>query len=192
MQKLIIVMLISVIVCSTGCRPNIAGDPKALKVVVSEGGEFPDFLVGVWKCEQYGWEFNFEPDGTVSSVVISLGRVRIKPGEVTEVPMIKGGKGVFTPGEWSVYYTPATRELTANLSLNHLSIVVGDNLLEGKNRDVFLGQISEDGMTWDTVWTSFPDYIASTPENPDFKMREDPNFGIQYNATFEKVPKPTQ
>ena len=71
-----------------GCQNAHSG----VEVIIEGGGEFPEFLVGVWKADKNGWEFVFEPDGSISSAVISFGRVRMKPGEVTTVPMKMGVK----------------------------------------------------------------------------------------------------
>jgi hypothetical protein len=124
--------------------------------------------------------------------VISLGRTRLKPGEVAEIPMIKGGKGIFTPGDWEAYYTQSTRELTVKISVKDFRIEVADNILEGKSTDVFLGEISEDGKTWQTVWTSFPDYMAHTRDVANFEMKADPEYGNQQDLTFKKVEAPTR
>jgi len=171
-----------------GCQKD-ATKTGSVEVLIDGNGQFPEFLVGTWKNDEHGWEFVFEPDGSISSAVISLGRVRIKPGEVTTVPMIKDGKGVFKPGEWTVHYNPASRELTVKISLKDFRVQVEDNVLEGKVTDVFVGQISKDGNTWPADWTSFPDYTAHTPENPNFKMAADPNYGVENPLTFEKVTK---
>jgi hypothetical protein len=42
----------------------------AVEVAVEGGGQFPEFLTGKWKADEGGWEFVFEPNGTISSAVI--------------------------------------------------------------------------------------------------------------------------
>jgi hypothetical protein len=160
---------------------------RGVEVIIEGDGEFPEFLVGVWKADKGGWEFVFEPDGTISSAVITMGRVRMKPGEVTTVPMKMGGKGVFEPGEWMVYYAPAGRELMVRILLKNMYVELGKDVLEGKSTDVFAGPISQDGTLWQVEWTSFPYYVAHTAENPNFIMTEDPNVGISDFLVFEKV-----
>lgn len=169
-----------------GCQ-NPAPLRGGVEVIIEGGGEFPQFLVGRWKDEKRGWEFVFEPDGTISSAVISLGRVRMKPGQVTEVPMKLGGKGVFEPGDWLVHYAPTSRELTVKISLKNFYAELGKDILEGKSTDIFVGSISEDGKVWQVDWVGFPDYVAHTAEHPHFEMSVDPNYGITYTLTFEKV-----
>jgi len=174
------VVLLSVLV---GCQTAHRG----IEVIIEGDGEFPEFLAGVWKADKDGWEFVFEPDGTISSAVISLGRVRMKPGEVTTVPMKMGGKGVYEPGEWMVYYAPVGRELMVKISLKDFYVELGENVLEGKSTDIFNGPISQDGKLWQANWTSFPDYVAHTAEYPDFPITEDPNRGVSKTLIFEKV-----
>lgn len=187
MQRPSILSACILLFLTLGCHQGPATHTGAARCIVEGGGPFPGFLAGVWRNEEHGWEFTFEPDGSISSAMISLGRIRLKPGEVAEVPMIKGGKGVFTPGDWEAYYTPSARELTVKISIKSFRIEVADNILEGKSTDVFLGEISENGKTWQAVWTGFPDYVAHTSENPNFEMKEESEYGNQQDVTFKKV-----
>ena len=184
MKQLVLLAGCAVVLAGlVGCQNANSG----VDVIIEGGGEFPEFLVGVWKSDKDGWEFVFEPDGTISSAVISLGRVRMKPGEVTTVPMKMGGKGVYEPGEWVVHYTPAGRELMVKISLKNLYVEMGESVLEGKSTDIFAGSIIQEGKVWQVNWTSFPDYVAHTAEHPNFRMSEDPDSGISKILIFEKV-----
>jgi len=171
---------------ATTSPPNARGE-EAVKVIVEGGGQFPESLVGTWRAPDEGWEFVFEPNGTISSAVISLGRVRIKPGQTTTVPTITGGQGVFKAGQWSVHYVPVTRELTVKIVLESLRIEMGDNILEGKSTDVFVGTVSQTADAWQTEKTSFPQYTAHTAEHPTFELSADPVYGDVETITFEKV-----
>ena len=111
----------------------------------------------------------------------------MKPGEVTTVPMKKGGKGVYEPGEWMVYYAPVEREMMVKISLENFYVELGEDVLEGNSTDIFNGPISQDGTLWQVNWTSYFDYVAHTAENPNFPITEDPNLGISYTLIFEKV-----
>ncbi len=172
--------------CLVGCNGS-AGNKTGVQVTVDGNGQFPDYLVGRWKANEYGWEFVFEPDGTISSAIHSLARIEMKPGQPTIVPMKKGGQGVFEPGEWLVNYIPDTRELTVQVSLKNFRAQMGDNILEGKSTDIFVGPVSKDGTRWEAVWTSFPDYTAHTSEYPNFDMFPDPNYSETKMLVFEKV-----
>jgi len=187
MKQLVVLVGCAVLLSVTGGCQSTAGNTSGVDVIIEGGGEFPEFLVGRWKADKDGWEFVFEPDGTLSSAVISLGRVRMKPGELTVIPMKMGGQGIFEPGEWMVHYAAAGRVLTVKISLKNFYIELGKNVLEGESKDVFAGPISQDSKFWQVNWTSFPDYVAHTAENPNFTMFEDPNRGISKTLTFEKV-----
>ncbi|HUS73688.1 MAG TPA: hypothetical protein VMY06_11530 [Sedimentisphaerales bacterium] len=187
MKQLVVLVGCAVLLSVVGGCQSTAGNKSGVEVIIEGDGEFPEFLVGRWKADKDGWEFVFEPDGTISSVVVSLGRVRVKPGEVTTVPMKMGGKGIYEPGEWMVYYAPVGRELMVRISLKNLYVEMGENVLEGKSMDIFAGPVLQDDKVWPVEWTSFPDYVAHTAEYPDFPISEDPNYGISKTLVFEKV-----
>jgi len=188
MKRILILLVFGLLVllqfsgCQDGDRRN-----SGIEVFIEGDGEFPQSLVGTWRANEDSWEFVFEPDGTISSAVISLGKVRIKPGQVTTIPMKMGGKGVIEPGEWMVYYVPADRELTVKTSLRNFHIEIGKGVLEGKSKDIFVGDVSEDGKFWTAEWASYPDYVAHTDEHPDFHFSDDPNSGIFKSLVFEKL-----
>lgn len=184
MQRLLVLLFCGFSVFQLG---GCQGPKSGVEVIIEGGGEFPEFLVGGWKADQDGWEFVFEPDGKLSSVVVSLGRVRMKPGEVTTVPMKMGGKGIYEPGEWNVHYIPAGRELMVRISLKNLYLEMGENVLEGKSTDVFAGPISQNGRVWQVEWTSFPDYVAHTAKHPNFPIFEETDYGFSKTLIFEKV-----
>ncbi len=186
-MKRLLVLLGCAVLLLSGCQELGRDKKRAVEVIIEGGGEFPQFLVGRWKADKQSWEFVFEPDGTISSAVIALGRVRIRPGQVTTIPMRGGGKGIFEPGQWTVHYAPASRELMVEISLKNFYAELGKDVLEGKSTDVFIGTISEDGKSWHVDWIGFPDYMAHTAKYPSFKMTEDPNYGILKTLTFEKV-----
>ena len=167
----------------TGCQST----GKGVEVVVDGDGQFPQFLTGTWKADKHSWEFVFEPDGTISSAVISMGQIELKPGQVTKLPMRYGGKGIFKPGVWTVHYNPANRVLTVEISLKSFYMELGRGILEGESTDIFVGPISEDGKIWRVDWTSFPDYTARTAKYPDFKLTEDPNYGVLKTLILEKI-----
>jgi len=169
-----------------GCQDS-AADRSGVEVIIDGDEGFPEFLVGRWKADKNGWEFVFEEDGAISSAVITLGKVRMKPGQVTTVPMKKGGKGIYEPGEWLVQYTAAERELIVKISLKNFHLELGENVIEGNSIDVFAGQVSEDGDYWPVEWTTFPRYTAHTAEHPNFKFYDDPNESSTKSLVFEKV-----
>ena len=189
MKQLLLLLLFSLSVFShSGCHGS-AESPPAIEVVIDGGGQFPDFLVGTWKADSGGWEIVFEPNGAISSVVVSLGRVRMKPGQVIKVPMKLGGKGVFEAGPWAVQYSPERRELVAEIAIASFRAELGGGVVKGRTLDIFAGPVSRDGRSWWANRFSFPEYVADTEKYRDHKLTVDPNDSPPEELLFRKVPE---
>lgn len=171
---------------SIGCH-NQTTKESAVEVIIDGDGQFPEFLVGRWKASRGGWEFVFEPDGTISSAVVSIGRVKLKPGETTTIPMKLGGESVYESGRWTVQYSHAQRELIVEIVIDNFYVELGENVLRGKTRDFFVGSVSGDGQLWPVERISFPEYIADTKKNPDYKLPLETNENARENLLFQKV-----
>ena len=184
-QVWFLVICSSVLMVISGCG-GASKNNSGIQVVVEGGGQFPESLAGKWITENEGWEFNFEPNGMISMAIFPQGRPRMKPGQTTKVPMVGNGEGVYVPGDWLVGYNPENRELTVKVSLKSIHIRMGDSSIDGKTTDIFVGQISENGKIWNTIWTSFCDYTGHTPQSPNSKMPTDPN-GETKPLIFTKV-----
>ncbi len=174
-----------------GCRQPSETRPP-VEVVVDGGGQFPDYLAGVWRADSGGWEIVLEPDGRISSAVVSLGRVRMKPGQVTKVPMKMGGRGVFEAGPWAVHYSHQRRQLTVEIAIARFRAELGGSVLKGRRLDLFTGTISPDGQSWWVSWFSFPEYVADTKKYRDHELTVDPNETPPEELLFHKVPPPRQ
>lgn len=172
-----------------GCRSPIE-NTSGVEVIIDGDGQFPAFLAGRWKADKGGWEFVFEPDGTISSAVVSLGRVTMKPGQVTTTAMKLGGKGVFEPGQWTVQYSQEQRKLLVEIAIDHFRVELGDNVVQGQTRDFFTGSVSQDSQMWWADHFSFPEYIADTKNHPNYKLAFDPNDNPRDSLIFEKVTGP--
>ncbi len=172
----------------SGCRGPVESQP-AVEVTIDGGGQFPDSLVGTWKADSGGWEIVFKPNGTISSAVVSLGRVRMKPGQVTTVPMKLGGKGVFEAGPWAVQYSPERRELLVEIAIASFRVELGINVLKGRTLDIFTGSVSADGRSWWANRYNFPEYVADTKKYRDHKLTVDPNDHPPEELLFRKVTK---
>jgi hypothetical protein len=170
-----------------GCNRPFHEQADPVKVVIEGDGAFPSFLAGRWQAQQYGWEFQFEPDGRISSAVIGLGRVRIVPGKTTTMPTRSGDQAVFTPGLCVVHYAPSTRELTVEITMDHVRVEMAGNLVEGSSRDTFVGPITLAGRTWQAQWTTFTRYLARTPDKASFDLSTDPTYGETKPLIFEKT-----
>lgn len=168
----------------SGCRSS-AG--SGVDVIVDGDGQFPDFLVGTWKAEKGGWEFVFEPDGKISSAIVSIGRAKLQPGRTTTVPMQMGGKGVYKPGPWSVQYSHRQRELIVEITIDYFLVKLGDNIVKGRTRDFFVGSVSTDGKSWWADRLTFPEYVVDTDKYHNYELPFDPKDNPRESILFQKV-----
>ncbi len=127
----------------------------------------PGEIAGTWKARDSVWKIVLSPDGTVSSAVIQMGEVEIRPNRTTRVEMKDGSFSTYTAGDCVVDYTPATRELFVSIEMKKIHIVFMDNLIEGNSLDRFVGPVSEDGKTWTADWITVFDYGPRFPQGPD-------------------------
>ena len=187
MKQIVPLLLCSLSIFShSGCHGS-AESPPAVEVIIDGDGQFPDFLVGTWKADSGGWEIVFEPNGTISSAVVSLGRVRMKPGQVTTVPMKLEGKGVFEAGPWAVQYSPEQRELVVEIAIASFRVELGDSVVKGRTLNIFAGSISADGRSWWANRFSFPEYVADTKKYRDHKLTVEANDNPPEGLLFQKV-----
>jgi hypothetical protein len=173
-----------------GCGHPPNDRAAGTRVAAEDHLPFPDTLAGTWKADRDGWEFTLAPDGSIASAVISLGRVRVVPGRTSEVPTKTGSTATFTPGPWTVQYDPRTCALTIRITMAHVHVDLGGNLLEGSSSDVFTGPVAPAGNTWKAEWTTFTHYTAHTPEGKSFDLSGDPVYGETYPLTFTKTAGP--
>ncbi len=158
-----------------------------VEVIIEGDGAFPDFLVGTWKADTGGWEIVFDPNGAISSAVISLGQVRMKPGQVTTVPMQQGGKGVFKPGPWMVRYSPSQRELLVEITIKEFRTQRGSDVLKGSKHDILVGSVSADGKLWWAERFSRAQYIADTKQYHNRQLAFEPGDKPIEGLLFRKV-----
>ncbi len=158
---------------------------RGVDVIIEGGGKFPHSLVGTWKADESGWEFVFERDGTISSAVIDAGMVRVTPGKkVATVELKEGGKGTYKLGQWTVQYSPHSRELAVEVVVDYFHLDMKTFGLKGHSTDWFVGTVSEDGQRWEAEWFTFPKYIALTPEPGE--LADDPNLNPVATLVFQK------
>lgn len=99
--------------------------------------------------------------------------------------MKQGGRGIYKLGQWTVQYTPNTRELAVGVVVKHFHLDMGPNALEGSSEDWFVGCVSGDSQVWEAEWNTFPKYIAFTPE-PD-ELPFDINESPRGTVVFRKI-----
>lgn len=184
MKQLLVLLGCVVLFALTGCQELGRDNKRAVEVIIEGGGEFPQFLVGRWKSKNYAWQFVFEPNGAISSAAVNMGEVEVTAGQTTTFPTDEGSI-VFEPGLWTVRYDLQFRELTVEIVMNYIRLERGPNVLEGKERDLFTGEISQDGNSWQADWFSFPDYMAYTSQTR--RLTVPPERSFIGTVTFEKL-----
>jgi len=187
MRKIFILSVCCFIVFLSGGCQNLIERKNAVEVIIDGDGDFPDFLVGTWRADRGGVEIVFKPGGKISSAVVSLGRVRLKPGQETTTQMVLGGEGIFKPGKWTVQYSQDKRELGVEITVEHFRVELGDNVVQGKTRDFYIGSVSSDGQIWWADRYKFPEYIVDTEKYPNYKLPFDPNDSPGESLVFQKV-----
>jgi hypothetical protein len=190
MRFVIALMYIFLLLFLFRCEPQNQADRtiEGVEVIIEDGTEFPKSLAGTWK-DKVGssWEFVIEKDGYISSIVDDFGSIRLKPGQVTEVPMKQHGKGVFEPGLWTVKYTPDIKELSIEIILDHFRVQKGTDTVEGSSTDLFIGPITVDSQQWEPQWFSFPKYTVTTVGYDNYELPVDYNDNPRASLIFEKV-----
>ena len=157
-----------------GCQ-NPAANKSGGEVIIEGGSKFPPFLAGTWETDKSGlnyWRIIFEPDGTISSAVVPLGKIKVRPNRTTKVPGPKGEPGFCTAGNFQTSYDPQSRELAATIELKQFYMYMGViSIIKGSWGYFIVGEVSEDGKTWaGDVFTS-PDIVLLVPD-PNHKGDE--------------------
>lgn len=165
----------------SGCQDSGRG----VEVIIADGGQFPDELVGKWRADKNAWEFVFEPGGGISSAVIAFGITEVTPGKVTRYETRGGGKGVFEPGLWTVGYDPESRDLSVEVVIEHFYQDLGKHALTGDMTDILVGPVSEDWQRWEADWFTAKRLVALTPDPKEFSNTKEPEFSKK--LVFEKV-----
>ncbi|UCD50254.1 MAG: hypothetical protein JSW27_22335, partial [Phycisphaerales bacterium] len=93
------------------------------------------------------------------------------------------------PGEWIVHYVPQSRQLTVNITLDHVHIDMAGTILEGNSTDIFAGAIQPDESVWQVQWTAFSHYTIQAPGRPTQELSTDETYGETKALTFQKVPE---
>ena len=172
----------------SGCHGS---DRNNGMTVVVEGSErFPAALAGRWQADRDGWEFVITPDGRIGSAILSLGRVRVMPGQTTTIPTVSGGEGVFEPGAWTVYYEPDAGELTIKVAMDHVRVEMREAILEGATIDIFSGLVSATDGVWQAQWSAFNTYTVQGGERSGTKLATHPEYGETKALTFQRAAEP--
>ena len=156
--------------CETVTNKSLAGKTTpacaGASLPLQQQGLPPD-IVGTWKAQDSPWKIVLSSDGTVSSAVIPMGEVEIKPNQTTKVKMKDGSFSTFKAGDCVVEYTPDTRELFVSVEMEQIHVRFLDNVIDGNSIDRFVGPVSEDGKFWMADWIAVFDYGPRFPQEPN-------------------------
>lgn len=187
-----------------GCQ-SPAANKSGAGVFVKDGGKFPRFLAGTWEANKQDdlnyWRIVFEPNGVISSAVIPLGEVEVRPNQTTEAQGPKGEPGFFKAGDFDVYYNPQSREFSVNIKIEqfYLERVLDWNVvLKGSWEYFIVGDVSKDGKTWEGGVFNSPDITVLVPDpnstDDKSKFKETAKAHIDFgeeeegHLIFTKVP----
>lgn len=160
---------------------------KELYVTIEDGTSFPDYLAGTWVQEGLqGRAFTFTQEGKLESIILGLGQVEIKTGTITRIPLKKNGKGIFVPGKWNASYDPRTRQLGVEINIESFKMQMGQQIVEGKTKELFIGIISEDGKKWTADYISYPKYYATTEDGKKYQLVNGEEM-MEETIVFEKI-----
>jgi hypothetical protein len=164
--------------------------------------EFPRSLAGLWEANKNNanyWQIIFGPDGTISSAVIPLGEVEVRPNRRTEIPDANGNVSFFDAGDFDVFYNRKGRELAVNVKIKQFNLyVVNGGMLKGSWEYLITGKVSKDGKIWAGEILNSPDIVALVPDpnspkgKPTFKEEGKLRIGLGEeegeNIVFTKTP----
>jgi hypothetical protein len=156
-----------------GCRRS-GEDAKGSDVVVSR---FPRSLAGAWQAPQY--KIWISPEGKVTSAIIDMAALEIRPNQTTKMEMKDGSISTFTAGDCPVEYDSVSRELRVVIEIEKLHIKFLDIVNDGNRTDIFSGKVSEDGKAWMADWINMFNFGSDLPQ--------DPNDAYMGQLRFDKV-----
>jgi hypothetical protein len=171
-MKRLIVLFGCVFLLLGGCQ-ELGRNNSGVEVFVKDGGEFPSSLAGRWKARN-DWQLVFEPNGIISSAIVPITVVEIRPNQTTRVQGRKGEPGYFEAGNFTVYYNPEDRELSVDIKIKQVYLEMG-GILKGPWEYLVIGNILEDGKTWQAdVFTSLD--LAVLAPDPNHRIAGKPKY----------------
>ena len=158
--KAAVIILAWTLLPNCGCQKP-SSPPPVVKT------SLPPDIAGTWKARENVWKIVLSPDGTVSSALIPMGEVEVKPNKTTRAEMEDGQFSTFRAGDCIVEYSPDTRELFVSVEMKKIHVVYADNVVDGNSLDRFIGPVSEDGKVWTADWINVFDYGPRFPQDPN-------------------------
>lgn len=178
------------LLCGLGCQPGEKRPevPRKSELVLVGTESFPENLAGRWLDDRMRWDIVIEKNGQISEVIHNMGRVTVKMGQVSKVPLKDGGEGIMQPGEWVLQYDADSREMAISVDIDKVRFQVGSQIVEGSCRDLLYGEVSEDYSTWVAQWNTFPTYYVTTGEYEHHQLPMDEHLENMGTITFKRIP----
>jgi hypothetical protein len=163
MKRLLLLLLCGLcVVLLISCQG--AGRSKSgFGTPIKDDREFPEFLAGTWKAKDSPWKIVLAADGTVSSAVIPMGEVEVRPNQTTKVEGWRGEPGIFEAGDFVAQYGPKNRELVVTIEMKRIYAEMG-GILDGTCKYYLIGGLSEDGEIWNADVFNLLDAVVLAPE----------------------------
>ena len=149
-----------------GCQETGKTDNQTYPVFQNKK-DFARALAGTWRAEGSFWEIDFAPDGTISSAVIPLGNVRIRPNQTTEVKGWLGEPGIFQAGSCPVYLEPQSRQISIQIPIEKVYARFATASLDGTCQYFIEGEMAKNNQAlFATAFTVLKlDVIANEPNS---------------------------
>ena len=74
------------------------------------------------------------------------------------------------------------------IEIENFRVELGENIIKGRTRDIFVGEVSKDGTYWWADQFSYPEYTVDTAKFPNYTLPVDPNENPKESLLFQKVP----
>ena len=171
---LTLLLIATTIVCGCENTQPMRLPNNGINASVKGGGDFPEFLVGVWEAKLRGkvvWGMKFERDGSISKIVHGVaGPVKLADGGIFEEGPDKGTFCLFEMGPCEAEYEPKKRMLRVKIFVDHYHMKFPNGDLTGRSEDYFEGAVLKDGKTWNVEWRCYS-WLKGAAE-PDKKIIE--------------------
>ena len=164
-QIMIVISLASILLMAAGCRKDTAQKPKPVEP--SPKLWLPDEVAGTWQARESPWRITVDPNGTITSVLLPMGNVMVRPNHVTRVEMKDGSWSTYAAGDFDLEYSPSDRTLFVTVVMEDIDIVFMQNQIKGHSTDRFVGRVSQDGQMWTADWITQFDYGPRFPQDPN-------------------------
>ena len=174
-------MCLASLFLATSCNPSVQRNTAFDESIPV----FPENMVGLWQAKTgtgpgQQWLIKFEKDGSIRKIDhLIAGPLVITEGGRSGKGPDEGTGFVFVLGPCLKQFTPETGVLELEINIDYFEMILPQGTLTGRQKDTFIGEVSQDGQTWEVQWRSYgwldeaqePDIkdIDANPESLTFK-----------------------